>query len=290
MKPSVFKSEAYPFRSRYFDADGRKLHFLDEGQGFPVLMLHGNPTWSFFYRNLVKALSGKFRCIVPDHIGCGLSDKPQSYPYQLDTHICNTLRLVESLGIEKMNLVVHDWGGAIGMGLAVRHPERINRMVIMNTAAFTDPFIPLRISVCRIPFIGEFAVRRMNLFVQAARFMATSQRGGLKGEALRGFLYPYQSFEDRVGVFRFVKDIPMRTDHVSYPVLKEIEAGLWVLKEKETALVWGCRDFCFTPYFLDRWKKIFPNAAVFSFKEAGHYVLEDAKDNAVKRISEFFDQ
>jgi len=290
MKPTAFNSEEYPFTANYFKVNGQRLHFLDEGTGFPVLMLHGNPTWSFFYRHLIRALSGKFRCIVPDHIGCGLSDKPQNYPYRLETHIHNISALVQFLGVEKLNLVVHDWGGAIGMGLAVRHPEWINRMVIMNTAAFIDPFIPLRIALCRIPVIGAFAVRRLNLFVRAARFMATAQKGGLKGEALWGFMFPYRSFADRVGVHRFVRDIPLKSGHASYSLLQEIESRLFILQKKKIALVWGCRDFCFTPGFLDRWRKIFPDAAVFPFENAGHYVLEDAGDEAIKRISEFFDQ
>ena len=110
------------------------------------------------------------------------------------------------------------------------------------SAAYTDSFIPLRIAVCMIPFIGEFAVRRFNLFVQAARFMATSKTFGLTGEILKGFLFPYRSYEERIAVYRFVKDIPMKPDHVSYPILKEIESSLSLLSDKKIALIWGCRD------------------------------------------------
>jgi len=171
----------------------------------------------------------------------------------------------------------------------VRRPELINRIVILNSAAFTDSFIPLRIAACRIPFIGEIAVRRFNLFVQAARFMATSKTFGLTGEVLNGFLFPYRSYEDRVAIYGFVKDIPMKPDHVSYTVLKEIENNLNLLKDRKIALIWGCRDFCFTTHFLERWKEIFPEAESFSFKTAGHYVLEDAKDEVIKHITEFFE-
>ena len=287
-KDPGFISDEYPFRSNYFELDGHKMHYLDEGQGHPVLMLHGNPTWSFYYRNLVKKLSADYRCIVPDHIGCGFSDKPQDYDYTVSTHINNVAKLVSKLNIEKMNLVVHDWGGAIGMGLAVRRPDLINKIVIMNTAAFTDTFIPLRIAVCRIPYVGEFAVRRLNLFVQAARFMATSKILGLSGQVLEGFLFPYRSFRDRVAIYRFVKDIPMKPEHISYPVIKEIEDKLQSLKDKKIVIIWGCRDFCFTTHFLDRWKNIFPEAETFLFENAGHYVLEDEKEEAIIRISEFF--
>ena len=283
-----YKSEEYPFKSNFVDLEVARMHYLDEGDGFPILMLHGNPTWSFYYRNLVKALSGKYRCIVPDHVGCGLSDKPQNYNYTLDTHINNILRLMDELKPEKLNLVLHDWGGPIGFGLAVRLPELINRIVILNSAAFTDSFIPLRIAACRIPFIGEIAVRRLNLFVHAARFMATSKTLGLTGEILKGFLFPYRSYNDRVAIYRFIKDIPMRSDHVSYPVLKKIENNLNLFKNRKIALIWGCRDFCFTTHFLEWWQKIFPKARSFAFKTAGHYVLEDARDEVIKHISEFF--
>jgi len=287
VKEPEYRSDEYPFKSNFIDLDGSMMHYLDEGSGSPILMLHGNPTWSFYYRNVVKACSGKYRCIVPDHIGCGLSDKPQDYNYILDTHISNVLRLVDALKIKKLDLVVHDWGGSIGMGIAVRCPDLINRIVILNSAAFTDPFIPLRIAACRIPVIGEIAVRRFNLFVQAARFMATSKTFGLSGEVLNGFLSPYQSYADRVAIYNFVKDIPMKPDHISYPVLKDIENNLGLLKDKKIALIWGCRDFCFTTHFFKRWQEIYPEAQSFLFESAGHYVLEDAKDEVIMHILEF---
>jgi len=149
------------------------------------------------------------------------------------------------------------------MGLAVRRPDLINKIVIMNTAAFTDTFIPLRIAVCRIPYVGEFAVRRLNLFVQAARFMATSKILGLSGQVLEGFLFPYRSFRDRVAIYRFVKDIPMKPEHISYPVIKEIEDKLQSLKDKKIVIIWGCRDFCFYDSFFRPVEKYFSRGRNF---------------------------
>ncbi len=118
---------------------GLRYHYIDEGQGPPVVMVHGNPSWSIYYRNLVEALRSTHRCIVPDHIGCGFSDKPDdsNYAYTLSQRIEDLESLLESLNLtEPITLVVHDWGGAIGMGYATRHPEKIARLVILNTAAF----------------------------------------------------------------------------------------------------------------------------------------------------------
>ncbi len=126
----------YPFTSFYFDLNPYKLHYLDEGEGEALLFLHGNPTWSFYYRSLIRSFRGRYRCIAPDHIGCGFSDKPQDYNYTLETHIDNLEKLVDFLDLKDITLVVHDWGGAIGMGLAVRKPKLIKRLVLFNTASF----------------------------------------------------------------------------------------------------------------------------------------------------------
>ena len=285
---SAFKSEEYPFSSNWIKIQNHKMHYLDHGTGFPVVMLHGNPTWSFFYRNLVKKLCSNFRCIVPDHMGCGLSDKPQIYDYCLTTHIDNCISLIEKLKLKKFNLVVHDWGGAIGMGVAARMPEKINRLIIMNTSAFADSFIPLRIAVGKIPIIGEFAIRQLNLFVQAARYMATVKENGLQGEILRCFLYPYNNFKNRIAVYNFVKDIPMHKFHRSYNELKFIEKNLSLFKNRSITLIWGCKDFCFTPHFMARFKEFFPKAKCYPFYDANHYILEDKTADVTEIIENAF--
>ena len=116
----MIDSSLYPFKSQSLDLDSYRYHYLDEGQGETLLMLHGNPTWSFYYRNLILGLKKSYRCVVPDHMGMGKSDKPQNYPYTLSQHIDNLVALVSELSLKDITLVVHDWGGAIGMGFAVR--------------------------------------------------------------------------------------------------------------------------------------------------------------------------
>lgn len=201
----------YPFAGNLFEQPGThsgeavRMHYLDEGQGPVVMMMHGNPTWSFFYRNLVRKLVvAGFRCIVPDHIGCGLSDKPQDYPYTLKRRIEDIERLADHLGIGQFNLVVHDWGGAIGCGFAVKHPDALNKLVVLNTAAFHSKQIPWRIAAVKIPVIGEFAIRRLNAFCGPAITMAVTSR--LSKPVREGYLWPYRNWADRVAVWNFVKD------------------------------------------------------------------------------------
>lgn len=275
----------YPFQPRFFDLDGHRLAYLDEGQGPVVVMVHGNPSWSYLYRNLVSGLRDRYRCIVPDHIGCGFSDKPQSYPYRLRTHIDNLERLLDHLGVERCTLVVHDWGGAIGMGWAGRHPERVAGAVVLNTAAFCSRRIPLRIAVCRWPLIGPLLVRGLNGFAGAAVFMAVRKR--LRPEVAKGFLAPYDSWRNRIAVLRFVEDIPMEADHPSWPTLVEVEQSLARLRDMPLMLCWGGRDFCFNDSFYQEWRRRFPQAEAHYFPEAGHYVLEDGLEAISPLIEDF---
>ena len=281
----------YPFASRDLELDGARLHYIDEGPrgGEPLVFVHGNPTWSFLWRNLVKGLSGTRRCIALDHVGCGLSDKPQDYEYRLARHVANLERLLDELALERITLVVHDWGGAIGIGAAVRRPERIARLVVMNTAAFTGGRAPLRIRACRTPLLGALAVRGFNAFARAATVMATEKPGGLELEVARGLLAPYDSWDARIATLRFVEDIPLSSSHPSWSTLAEIERGLPRLASKPMCLIWGARDWCFTPRFLAEWRRRFPNAEVHVAERAGHLVMEDARDEVLGWTRAFLD-
>jgi pimeloyl-ACP methyl ester carboxylesterase len=279
----------YPFSTAVFVTPrGARMSFLDEGprSDSAVLMLHGNPTWSFYYRNLVRALAPSRRCIVPDHIGMGLSDKPADYPYTLATRIDDIAALVTSLGLKKIDLAVHDWGGAIGFGFAARHPELIGRLAILNTAAFPAPHIPLRIALCKIPGVGALFVRGLNGFAGPATCMAMHRRA-LAPDERRAYLWPYRSWADRVAVSAFVRDIPMRPSHPSWPELAATEAGLAQFRDRPTLIVWGGKDFCFNDYFLERWETIFPQAEKHRLTDTGHYVLEDAADTVVPLLAKF---
>lgn len=277
----------YPFESHFLTVDGHRLHYLDEGprDAPAVVLLHGNPTWSFYWRDLVAALRGSHRVVALDHLGCGLSDKPQDWLYRLAGHVAHVERLVLDLGLEDVTLGLHDWGGAIGMGFARRHPGRVARLALFNTAAFPSAALPLRIAVCRIPGLGALAVRGLNAFALAATVMASVP--GIHGAVRQGYLAPYGSWRDRIALHRFVQDIPMDPGHPSWAELLEIEAGLSGFADRPVLIVWGERDFCFTPSFREDWQRRFPAAEVHAFADAGHYVVEDATARVVPIVQAF---
>lgn len=286
--------EEYPFKSHFCEisyGNGKlaKLHYLDEGTGPVILMLHGNPTWSFYFRNCVNYFKGKgFRCIVPDHMGCGLSDKPQDYHYSLERRIQDIQQLLKHINIERFNLIVHDWGGAIGMGVAVQNPQTVQKIAILNSASYLSKWMPWRIALLRIKKLGAFLIRAFNLFAGPAVFMSVCKP--LNKNIQKGFLYPYQNWNDRIAVAKFVEDIPMSPSHPSYNCLSDIENKLPSLSEKKIGLFWGERDFCFNKKFYQRWTEIFPNASRKTFSNAGHYILEDAREAVLEEINGLFSQ
>jgi pimeloyl-ACP methyl ester carboxylesterase len=277
----------YPFESHWLNLNGLRYHYLDEGQGEPLLLVHGNPTWSFYWRELVVALRGKYRLIVPDHIGCGLSDKPQPYEYRLATHIDNLRRLIDHLRLEKLTLLAHDWGGAIGLGAAVAEQDRFRRFVLFNAAAYRSRRVPWRIRLCRTPLFGEWAVRGLNAFARAALTMAVARPERMTPAVRAGLLAPYDSWANRIALHRFVMDIPLSPRHPSYAMLEAIERGLPTLRGRPTMFIWGMRDWCFTPHFLERFQEFFPDAEVHRLFDASHYVIEDAHERIVPLVERF---
>jgi cis-3-alkyl-4-acyloxetan-2-one decarboxylase len=281
-----FEAE-YPFASRSLEIDGLRYHYIDEGAGEPLLMVHGNPTWSFAWRKMIAGLKGNSRTLAVDHIGCGFSEKPRDYPYTLRRHVDNLCRFVESLDLRDITLFGHDWGGCIGMGAAVRLPERFRRFVLFNTAAFRSRRIPLRIAVCRIPLLGAIGVRGLNLFSRAALRMAVVDRSRMTPAVRAGYLAPYDGWNNRIAVHRFVQDIPLKPSHPSYDTLVEIENGLEQFRDRPMLFVWGERDWCFTRAFLEEFQRRFPQAETLRLPDAGHYVFEDAPERILPRVRDF---
>jgi len=277
--------------SAVLDLGGLHYHYLDQGQGEPVIMLHGNPTWSFYYRGLVRALRDAYRTIVPDHIGCGRSDKPddRSYDYTLARRVADLEALLEHLGIrENVTLVLHDWGGMIGMAYAHRHPERIRRLVILNTAAFLLPpgkRLPWRLWLCRHTWLGTLLVRGLNAFSRSA--VKLCARKPLAAAVRDAYLAPYDSWQHRIAVLRFVQDIPLRPGDRSYALVKEVQEGLERFRDVPMLLCWGERDFVFDQHFREEWQRRFPRAEVHRFEQAGHYVLEDAGAEIAPLVRDF---
>lgn len=254
-------------------------------------MLHGNPTWSFYYRDLIHSLRGNHRCIAPDHIGCGLSDKPQTgYGYSLKERVDDVERLIDHLKpAEPMTLVVHDWGGMIGFALAARRPELFNRFVVLNTAAFHLPKtkrLPFRLWLGRNTKLGEWLIRRHNVFCRHAAAVGT-KRAPLDPKVREGLLAPYDSWDNRIAVARFVRTIPLKPGDPGYDSIDQAEAALPRFADMPMLIGWGLKDFVFDGHFLDEWKRRFPKAEVHAFPDCGHYILEDAKPELLKLVPEF---
>ncbi|MDR2982248.1 MAG: alpha/beta fold hydrolase [Puniceicoccales bacterium] len=278
--------EFYPFEQHWLELPEGRMHFVDTGgTGDVVLLLHGNPSWSFLWRDLIKELAGKgFRCIAPDHMGMGLSDKPGKF-FRLADRIAHVEMLLDKLGISSFHLGVHDWGGAIGFGVAGHRPESVKKLIVTNTAAFRSQNMPKRIAICRVPILGEIIVRGFNGFAWPATFMAVRRK--LSDEVKEGFLSPYHGWKSRGAVARFVQDIPLTVSHPSYATLLEVETNLEKLYGKPMFIGWGGLDFCFEDTFFEEWKKRFPAAVVRYHADAGHYVLEDAGEALIPEMVDF---
>ena len=283
----------YPFDSHFTKVCGRRLHYLDEGEGPPVLMLHGNPTWSFYYRSLVAGLSGDHRTLVPDHIGCGLSEKPNParYDYRLESRVADLSEFIEKVAPSRpLTLIVHDWGGMIGMAWAVDHPERVDRIVVLNTAAFPPPArkpIPLRLAVIRnLAWLGAPLVLGLNVFARGALRMAAKRR--LAADVRTGLLAPYNSWHNRIATLRFVQDIPLHAEDPGFDIVATTAGRLRRLAEKPMLICWAMGDFVFDADYLAEWRRRFPAAAVHRFERAGHYLLEDEPEAVLQRIRGFF--
>ncbi|CAB5104257.1 Haloalkane dehalogenase-like protein [Olavius algarvensis associated proteobacterium Delta 3] len=291
LKDTEFR-KLYPFRSHTMDIHGFRYHYLDEGAGDPVIMVHGNPTWSFYYRHLVKGLSHAYRTIVPDHIGCGLSDKPgmQLYDYRLRSRVDDFQAFIQGLHLQRpITLIVHDWGGMIGMAYARRHPERIGRLIILNTAAFPPPHgkrLPVRLRLIRnVPMIGVPAVLGLNLFVEGALIMAPRRR--LSVPVRKGLRAPYDTPRHRLATLKFVQDIPLTGQDPGFDIVKDVGDHLHALRHIPMLICWGAHDFVFDRDYYDEWRRRFPDAEAHYFKEAGHYILEDIPETVLKHITSF---
>lgn len=290
--PPAVPHALYPFEGKRLDLGGVRLHYLDEGAGEPVVMLHGNPTWSFYYRDLVLALRDKYRCVVPDHIGCGLSDKPgdDRYAYTLARRVDDVERLLDHVGLDGgITLVLHDWGGMIGMVYATRHPERIRRLVILNTAAFPLPNskrFPWALALARNTWLGGYLVRRFNAFSAIASRVCCT-RHPMGPELRRAYQAPYDSWDHRIATLRFVQDIPLSTADPSFGLVSDVERKLDTLAHIPMLICWGMKDFVFDAHFLERWTRHFPKAEVHRFEDAGHYILEDAREDVIPLIKDF---
>lgn len=284
--------ELYPFESRFLETPAGRQHYLDEGKGEPIVFLHGNPSWSFAFREVIAALRSGYRCVAPDHIGMGLSDKPgdDRYEYTLKSRVDDLERLLDRLHLDSgLTLFIHDWGGMIGMAYAARHPERVRRLVVCNTAAFLNPKgmrLPWQLKLARDSALGALLVRGLNAFALGAAWSCCPRRP-LSRELRAAYCAPYDSWKNRIATLRFVQDIPLVPQDRSYAVAKAVEEGLHRFRRVPMLILWGEKDFVFDGRFLDEWQRRFPEAQAHRFPDAGHYVVEDAGDLILPIVREF---
>ncbi|MFN2436156.1 MAG: alpha/beta fold hydrolase [Desulfotignum sp.] len=286
-----FETE-YPFAPHFLNINGHLLHFLDEGEGPPVVMVHGNPTWSFYFRRLTARLSTEFRTLVPDHIGCGFSDKPgtEAYNYTLSSRVADLDAFLACTVPEgKLNLIVHDWGGMIGLAWALDHPDRIDRLVITNTSGFFLPkakrFPWMLWAIKYLNWFAVPAVLGLNLFSKGALYLGAATR--LSGRVKKGLTAPYNSWKNRIATLKFVQDIPLDRADPAWEVVARVDQQLHRLNPNQVLLLWGAKDFVFDTCFLDEFLIRLPGAQSHVFEDAGHYLFEDKPEETAEQIHRF---
>lgn len=287
-------SDHFDATVQHFDASGYSLSYRDVRPGAQdsskptILCVHGNPTWSYYYRAIAQRFGADHRVIAVDNIGCGNSEKPSQsdFGYTLADHQSNLVALIESLDLDNVVLLAHDWGGSIGLGAVVSCKRRFRGIMLLNTAAFPPPYIPWRIAACRIPLLGTLGVRGLNLFARAAITMAMN-RNTMRPAVAANLLAPYDSWSNRVAIDAFVRDIPLSKKHPTYQTLVDLENALPSLADLPSLLVWGMKDWCFRPECLRRFQSVWPSATTVEIADAGHYVIEDAAEETLAAIERF---
>ena len=285
----------YPWtpKRHVVDEQGHAMSYLDEGKGPPILFVHGSPTWSYLWRNFVKGLSGKARCIAPDQIGFGCSDKPREPAYHtLERHILNLTSLMRGLDTEPVTLVVQDWGGPIGLGWAVRHPQKVARIVLLNTWGMRPDGLlklPLLFRLARSPGLGEIIIQKHNQYLERVLPMGVADKKRLTPKLMQAYRAPFPFPDDRVAILRFVRMVPERMGDESYDILGEIEAGLAKL-DVPVKIVWARKDPAFGMRIAHRFADLLPQADpkdIVQLPDASHFLQEDAHEKIVPEIAGF---
>jgi len=289
----------FPFESRFISVDGQRLHYVDEGQGEPILMLHGNPTWSYLYRHFLRDLRSDYRTLSLDHLGYGYSEKPRNGDYSMRAHIMRLQGFASKLGLRDLTLVVQDWGGIIGLGWAVRNKPLVKRLVIMNTTGFPlpsratllemkpKPWGLLLLYPLKLPGLGEAFVQGANGFVKHLLPAGIHHGERLDSRVMQGYLEPYPTWASRRAQLRSVRQVPLSQRHPTWRLLQEIGAELegWTVP---TQLVWGMRDPVFVPWFLEEFERRLPNhAPSVRLHDASHFLQDDCPEAIVPVIRRF---
>lgn len=280
----------WPFAPQYHTVNGVTLHYVDEGSGEPMVLVHGDPTWGYLYRHFIPPLAQQYRCLVPDHMGMGKSSVPRTpYPYLLQHHITNFEALMLHLDVANITLVLHDWGGPVGLGFAVRHPDRLKRLVLMNTWAFArwpgGP-LPKLLEIIRSARGEKFVLERHG-YLEPALQGTTYHVERLTPTVLAAYRAPFPTPASRLALLCWSRDIPTHIAAPSYRVMQHIEHGLAQFAHTPVLLIWGMRDPVLGEPVLRLWQSVFPQAWTRTIEDASHFVQEDASERIVPWIETF---
>lgn len=283
MDTTWINRDMYPFSPKQFDLPMGTMSYVDEGEGEPLVMVHGNPSWSFEFRALIKHFSGTHRCVAPDHIGFGLSGKPSDWDYLPQQHADNLEKLLESLDLTDITLIFGDWGGPIGLSYAIRHPERIKRIVVTNTWLWPvdDDWYYRAFSGFVGGPIGRWLIRRYNFFARTILKATFGDRSKLTPEIHRHFIQPLSRPEERKGCWVFPQQIIVASDW-----LAELWAQRDKLRGKVELIAWGMRDIAFREKELNRWAEHFPEARIVRYADAGHFLAEENSAELAEALTE----
>ncbi len=272
MNTNWLNTKEYPFAHNYLTVDGAQLHYIDEGQGEVILFVHGTPSWSFEFRNVIKYLSKKYRCIALDHIGFGLSDKPSGYDYSIQNHTATLLKLINHLQLNQFTMLVHDFGGIIGLAAAEQIPDKISKLIILNTwcrSIQDEPEYKKMKGILGSPLM-PFLYRYFNFSAKYILPAAFGERSRLTPEVHQQYLKPFGNAGERNGTVSFAKSLLRDQDYY-----ESIGKMLPVLKNKPVLIIWGMKDAFITEKHLLWMQEQFPTAEVVKYEDAGHFVLEE---------------
>jgi haloalkane dehalogenase len=281
--PSWLDRSSYPFAGHWLSLKDGTLHYVDEGSGPPVVLVHGTPTWSFEYRHVIRTLAQSHRCLAPDHLGFGLSERPANASYTPESHAARFREFVDQLGLSTFDLVVHDYGGPIAAPLALE--GRVARLVLLNTWLwpFDDDAEMMRRGRLMAGAFGRFMYKWMNASLQVLTPSVYADRRRLTRAIHRQYLEPFRDREARVRVLWPLA----RAILGSRAFYADLHRGAERLREIPTLIVWGMKDTAFRPHQLDRWMTLLPGAEVVRLEDAGHWPHEEAPSEVTEHIERF---
>ena len=283
-KQKVFYHSEYPFKSNFIDINGHKMHFIDEGTGDKtVLLIHSGFGWSYFYRKLIRRLSGDCRVIAPDLVGYGLSEKPRDFDYRIEDHVSCIEQFVEALKLKNVTLVTHGWGTTFGFGYATQHYGNIRRLVVLDGVTFIVPLVFGFWLLGRIYLVGFALTRLSNLFLK--HFMNKHAKD-LAAETKANYLFPYDSYDNRIAIQKFIQDIPVARWHCSWMTILHIQRRIHFLKQLPVYIVWGRKSKLFGKGVHSKWRKYLPQAKYAKFTNSHFFMLEKPESDAFKYVKD----